>query len=398
MAAERRFAWKGTDRHGKAVDGILRAADATTAKAALRRQGILASKVKAPRAAPGKAITHKDIALFTRQLSTMMAAGVPLLNAFDIAGKGHAKPAVTELMHDLRHDIEAGSSLQQAFRQFPLLFDELYCNLLAAGEQAGIVQELLARLATHQEKAIALRRQVRGALMYPLVIVLVAIVVTAIIMSVVVPAFRQVFDSFGAPLPLPTLVVMGVSAFLVHYWMALLVALVFACVLLHLAWRRWPALRRNLQLRALQLPVFGPLLRKAAIARWTRTLAAMFAAGVPLLDSLGLVGAASGHALYQEATTRIEREIRAGGSLALAMEHSAVFPPLLTQLALIGEESGSLDAMLSRAADIIEAEIDITVTTLSALLEPALMVVLGVLVGSLVIALYLPIFKLGAVI
>ncbi|NVI81292.1 type II secretion system F family protein [Janthinobacterium sp. BJB401] len=398
MAAERRFAWKGTDRHGKAVDGVLRAADASAAKAALRRQGILAKRVQAARSAPGKAITRKDIALFTRQLSTMMAAGVPLLHAFDIAGKGHAKPAVTELMRDLRHDIEAGSSLQQAFRQFPLLFDELYCNLLAAGEQAGIVQELLARLATHQEKAITLRRQVRGALMYPLVIVLVAILVTAIIMSVVVPAFRQVFDSFGAPLPLPTLIVMGVSAFVVRYWLALLAALVLACLLLHLAWRRWPALRRDTQLRALRLPVFGPLLRKAAIARWTRTLAAMFSAGVPLLDSLGLVGAASGHPLYQEATTRIEREIRAGGSLALAMEHSAVFPPLLTQLALIGEESGALDAMLSRAADIIEADIDATVATLSTLLEPALMVVLGVLVGSLVIALYLPIFKLGAVI
>ncbi|MDZ5632722.1 type II secretion system F family protein [Janthinobacterium sp. GMG1] len=398
MAAERRFAWKGTDRHGKPVDGVLRAADASAAKAALRREGILATRVQAARSAPGKAITRKDIALFTRQLSTMMAAGVPLLHAFDIAGKGHAKPAVTELMRDLRHDIEAGSSLQQAFRKFPLLFDELYCNLLAAGEQAGIVQDLLARLATHQEKAIALRRKVRGALMYPLAIVLVAIVVTAIIMSVVVPAFRQVFDSFGAPLPLPTLVVMGVSAFVVRYWLALLAALLLACLLLHLAWRRYPTWRRNTQLRALRLPVFGPLLRKAAIARWTRTLAAMFAAGVPLLDSLGLVGAASGHALYQEATTRIESEIRAGGSLALAMEHCGVFPPLLTQLTLIGEESGALDAMLSRAADIIEADIDATVATLSTLLEPALMVVLGVLVGSLVIALYLPIFKLGAVI
>ncbi|MED5598695.1 type II secretion system F family protein [Janthinobacterium sp. P210006] len=398
MAAERRFAWKGTDRHGKAVDGVLRAADAATAGTALRRQGILATRVQAARAAPGKAITRKDIALFTRQMSTMMAAGVPLLHAFDIAGKGHAKPAVTELMRDLRHAIEAGSSLQQAFRQFPLLFDELYCNLLAAGEQAGIVQDLLARLATHQEKAIALRRQVRGALMYPLVIVLVAIVVTAIIMSVVVPAFRQVYDSFGAPLPLPTLVVMGVSAFFVHYWSALLAALVLAGVLLRLAWRRWPALRRTAQLQALRLPLFGPLLRKAAIARWARTLAAMFAAGVPLLDSLSLVGAAAGHPLYQEATTRIEREIRAGGSLALAMEHSAVFPPLLTQLALIGEESGALDAMLSRAADIIEGEVEATVAILASLLEPALMVVLGVLVGSLVIALYLPIFKLGAVI
>ena len=398
MAAERRFAWKGTDRHGKAVDGILRAADATTAKAALRRQGILASKVKAPRAAPGKAITHKDIALFTRQLSTMMAAGVPLLHAFDIAGKGHAKPAITELMADLRRDIEAGSSLQQAFRQFPHLFDGLYCNLVAAGEQAGIVQELLARLATHQEKAIALRRQVRGALMYPLVIVLVAIAVTGIIMTWVVPAFRQVFDSFGAPLPLPTLAVMAVSAFCVRYWLALPAALLLACLLLRLAWYRSPAWRRQAQLQALRLPVFGPLLRKAAIARWTRTLAAMFAAGVPLLDSLDLVGAAAHHVLYQDATQGIEREIRAGGSLALAMEHSGVFPELLTQLVLIGEESGALDAMLSRAADIVEGEIAATVAILSSLLEPALMVVLGVLVGALVIALYLPIFKLGAVI
>ena len=398
MAAERRFAWKGRDRHGQAVDGVLRASDATAAGIALRRQGILATRVRAASGTVGKAITHKDIALFTRQLSTMMAAGVPLLHAFDIAGKGHAKPAITQLMHDLRHAIEAGSSLQQAFRQFPLLFDELYCNLLAAGEQAGIVQELLARLAKHQEKAITLRRQIRGALMYPLAIVLVAVIVTAIIMSVVVPAFRQVFDSFGAPLPLPTLVVMEMSAFFVRYWLVLLVALVLACVLLRLAWRRWPAVRRRAQLQALRLPLFGPLLRKAAIARWTRTLAAMFAAGVPLLDSLDLVGAASGHALYQEATSAIEREIRAGGSLALAMEHSGAFPPLLTQLALIGEESGALDAMLSRAADIIEGEIDATVSILTSLLEPALMVVLGVLVGSLVIALYLPIFKLGAVI
>ena len=398
MAAEQRFAWKGTDRHGQAVAGVLRALDASAATVALRRQGILASEVKAARAAPGKAITHKDIALFTRQLSTMMAAGVPLLHAFDIAGKGHAKPAITELMQDLRHAIEAGSSLQQAFRQFPLLFDALYCNLLAAGEQAGIVQELLARLATHQEKSIALRRQIRGALMYPLAIVLVAIVVTALIMSVVVPAFRQVFDSFGAPLPLPTLAVMGLSAFLVRHWLALLAGLAAAGLLLRLAWRRSPGLRRHAQVQALRLPLFGPLLRKAAVARWTRTLAAMFAAGVPLLDSLDLVGAAAHHVEYQEATARIEREIRAGGSLALAMQHSGVFPPLLTQLALIGEESGALDAMLSRAADIIESEIEATVAILSALMEPALMVVLGVLVGGLVIALYLPIFKLGAVI
>src|SRR5450830_2005755 len=384
MTGEQKFVWEGTDRHGKSVQGTLRAADAAAVTLALRRQGILATRVRTRRHAPGKAITHKDISLFTRQLSTMMAAGVPLLHAFDIAGKGHAKPAITELMADLRHDIEAG--------------DSLYCSLVAAGEQAGIVQELLARLATHQEKTIALRRQLRGAIMYPLAIVLVAIFVTAIIMSWVVPAFRQVFDSFGAPLPLPTLMVMAISAFFVRYWLALLAVLAAAGLLLHLAWRRSPALRRQVQLQALRLPLFGPLLRRAAIARWTRTLAAMFAAGVPLLDSLALVGAASNHPLYQDATLRIEREIRAGGSLALAMDHSGVFPELLTQLALIGEESGVLDTMLTRAADIIEAEIAATVTVLSSLLEPALMVVLGVLVGGLVIALYLPIFKLGAVV
>lgn len=398
MAIEQRFAWEGRDRHGKPVQGMLRAIDAPAATLALRRQGILATQVHLRRAAPGKPLTRKDIALFTRQLSTMMGAGVPLLTAFEIAGKGHAKPAMTQLMQDLRHDIEAGSSLQQAFRQFPHLFDELYCNLVAAGEQAGIVQELLARLASHQEKAIALRRQLRGALMYPLAIIAVAVLVTAVILTVVVPAFRQVFDSFGAPLPLPTLLVMELSSLLVQSWYWLLAALLGVIVLLRRAWRRWPRLRRQVQLQALRIPLFGPLIRRAAIARWTRTLAAMFAAGVPLLDTLDLVGAAANHALYQEATTRIEREIRAGGSLALAMGHSGVFPELLTQLALIGEESGALDAMLSRAADIIEAEIDSTMAILTSLLEPALMVVLGMLVGGLVIALYLPIFRLGAVI
>lgn len=397
MTGERQFSWEGTDRHGKRVQGSLRAADTAAVTLELRRQGVLATRIRNRRSAPGKAITHKDIVLFTRQLSTMMAAGVPLLHAFTIAGKGHAKPAITQLMADLRHDIEAGSSLQQAFRQFPQLFDSLYCSLLAAGEQAGIVQELLARLATHQEKTLALRRQLRGAIMYPLVIVLVAICVTTLIMSFVVPAFRQVFDSFGAPLPLPTLMVMALSDFLLHYWLALLAVMVAGCVLLHMAWRRSATLRRKTQLHALRLPLFGQLLRRAAVARWTRTLAAMFAAGVPLLDSLALVGAASNHPLYQEATVRIEREIRAGGSLALAMDHSGVFPELLTQLALIGEESGALDTMLTRAADIIEGEIASTVSILSSLLEPALMVVLGVLVGGLVIALYLPIFKLGAV-
>jgi len=397
MAIGRKFSWQGTDRHGKPVQGELRAPDRDAATLLLRRQGILASRVKGARAPPGKAVNARDIALFTRQLSAMMAAGVPLLQAFDIAGKGHPKLAMKQLMQELRQAIEAGSSLQQAFRQYPQLFDQLYCSLVAAGEQAGIVQELLARLASHQEKALALRRQLRGALAYPLTIVVVALLVTTIILSVVVPAFRQVFDSVGAPLPWPTLVVMTLSALLGRYWLALLAMLLAGAVLLHLAWRRWPQLRRHTQLLLLRLPLFGSLLQRAAIARWTRTLAAMFAAGVPLLDALELVGAAANHVLYREATARIEREIRAGGSLALAMEHSGVFPALLTQLALIGEESGTLDAMLTRAAAMIEAEIDATVAILSSLMEPVLMLVLGVLVGALVIALYLPIFRLGTV-
>jgi len=397
MAVERKFSWQGTDRHGKRAQGELRAPDRDAATLLLRRQGILATRVQSPRAPPGKAVNARDIALFTRQLSAMMGAGVPLLQAFDIAGKGHPKPAMKQLMQELRQAVEAGSSLQYAFRQFPDLFDQLYCNLVAAGEQAGIVQELLARLASHQEKALALRRQLRGALVYPATIVLVALLVTAVILSVVVPAFRQVFDSVGAPLPWPTLVVMTLSALLTRYWPALLGLMLAGAVLGRLAWRRWPLLRRQAQLQVLRLPLFGPLLRHAAIARWTRTLAAMFAAGVPLLDALDLVGAAASHVLYQEATTRIEREIRAGGSLALAMEHSGVFPALLTQLALIGEESGTLDAMLTRAAEMIEAEIDATIAILSSLMEPVLMLVLGVLVGCLVIALYLPIFRLGTV-
>ena len=397
MPVERKFRWEGKDLHGRQVHGELRAADPQSVSLLLRRQGILSTRVQAARAPPGKAINASDIALFTRQLAAMMAAGVPLLHAFDIAGKGHPKPAMKQLMQELRQAVEAGSSLQQAFRQYPALFDALYCNLVAAGEQAGIVQELLARLASHQEKTLALRRQLRGALAYPATIVLVAVLVTAVILSVVVPAFRQVFDSVGAPLPLPTLVVMTLSALLTRYWPALLAGLAGAVLLGRLAWRRWPLLRRQVQLQMLRLPVFGTLLRRAAIARWTRTLAALFAAGVPLLDALELVGAAANHVLYYEATARIEREIRAGGSLALAMEHSGVFPALLTQLALIGEESGTLDAMLTRAAEMIEAEIDAAVGTLSSLMEPLLMLVLGTLVGALVIALYLPIFKLGTV-
>lgn len=397
MPVERRFRWEGTDRHGRSAQGELRAADRQAASLLLRRQGILCTRVQPARAPPGKAVNAKDIALFTRQLAAMMAAGVPLLQAFEIAGKGHPKPAMQQLMQALRQAVEAGSSLQQAFRQYPALFDTLYCNLVAAGEQAGIVQEVLARLASHQEKSLALRRQLRGALVYPATIVLVAMLVTAVILSVVVPAFRQVFDSMGAPLPLPTLMVIALSSLLTRYWLALLATLAGVTLLLRLAWRRWPQLRRQAQVHQLRLPLFGPLLRRAAIARWTRTLAAMFAAGVPLLDALGLVGAAANHLLYQEATTRIEREIRAGGSLALAMEHSGVFPALLTQMALIGEESGTLDAMLTRAAEMIEAEISATIAILSSLMEPLLMLVLGLLVGALVIALYLPIFKLGTV-
>ncbi|GAB3539706.1 type II secretion system F family protein [Noviherbaspirillum agri] len=392
------FAWEGKDRAGKIVKGELRAASETIVNVTLRRQGILVTKVKKKTYSTGKKITDKDITLFTRQLATMMKAGVPLLQSFDIVGKGHSNPAVSKLLQDIRADIETGSSLNQAFRKYPLYFDALFCNLVAAGEQAGILEDLLARLATYKEKTQAIKGKIKSALFYPISILVVAFVVTSVIMIWVVPAFKEVFTSFGADLPAPTLFVMAISDFFVANWYIIFGLLFASLYLFFESWKRSAKVQRFMDKTLLQAPIFGAVIRKATIARWTRTLATMFAAGVPLVESLDSVGGASGNAVYVDATKKIQAEVSTGTSLTVAMQSSGVFPNMVTQMVAIGEESGALDQMLSKVADFYEGEVDEAVESLSSLMEPLIMAILGVLIGGLVIAMYLPIFKMGQVV
>lgn len=392
------YAWEGKDKTGKTVRGELRAGGEAVVNVTLRRQGILVTRVRKKKYRSGKRITDKDISLFTRQLATMMKAGVPLLQAFDIVGKGHANPSVSKLVLDLRADIETGTSLNQAFRKFPLYFDALFCNLVAAGEQAGILEDLLTRLAVYKEKTLAMKGKIRSALMYPIAILAVAFIVTAVIMIWVVPAFKEVFASFGANLPAPTLFVMALSAFFVDWWYVIFGGLGLAIWLFFRTWKRSVPMQRFMDRFLLRLPVFGEVIRKATVARWTRTLSTMFAAGVPLVESLDSVGGAAGNAVYADATRRIQNEVSTGTSLTAAMQNAEVFPNMVTQMVAIGEESGALDAMLGKVADFYEEEVDDAVASLSSLMEPAIMVILGVLIGGLVIAMYLPIFKLGSVV
>jgi type IV pilus assembly protein PilC len=392
------FSWEGKDKAGKVVRGELRADTESIVKATMRKQGILVTKVKKKSFASGKKITDKDITLFTRQLATMMKAGVPLLQSFDIVGKGHANPAVSKLLQDIRSDVETGTSLNQAFRKFPLYFDPLFCNLVGAGEQAGILEDLLTRLAIYKEKTLAIKGKIKSALFYPVSILVVAFVVTAVIMIWVVPAFKEVFTSFGADLPAPTLFVMALSDFFVANWYTIFGGLFAAIYFFFQSWRRSIKVQRFMDVTLLKAPIFGAVIRKATIARWTRTLATMFAAGVPLVESLDSVGGASGNAVYLDATKKIQSEVSTGTSLTVAMQNANVFPNMVTQMVSIGEESGSLDQMLGKVADFYEAEVDEAVESLSSLMEPLIMVILGVLIGGLVVAMYLPIFKLGAVV
>lgn len=392
------YAWEGKDKLGKVVRGELRAGGEAIVNATLRRQGILVTKLKKKTYSSGKKITEKDISLFTRQLSTMMKAGVPLLQSFDIVGKGHANPSVSKLLMDIRADVETGTSLNQAFRKYPLYFDALFCNLVGAGEQAGILEDLLNRLAIYKEKTLAIKGKIKSALTYPIAILSIAFIVTAVIMIWVVPAFKQVFTSFGADLPGPTLVVMGISDFFVQWWYLIFGGIFGTVYFFFQSWQRSLKMQRFMDRLLLQLPIFGDVIRKATMARWTRTLATMFAAGVPLVEALDSVGGAAGNAVYLDATIKIQTEVTTGTSLTVAMQNSNVFPNMVTQMVSIGEESGSLDAMLGKVADFYEAEVDEAVATLSSLMEPLIMVILGVIIGGLVIAMYLPIFKLGAVV
>ena len=392
------FAWEGKDKTGKTVRGELRAGGEAIVNVTLRRQGIMVTKVRKKAYRSGKKITDKDISLFTRQLATMMKAGVPLLQSFDIVGKGHSNPSVSKLVMDLRADIETGTSLNQAFRKYPLYFDPLFCNLVGAGEQAGILEDLLTRLAIYKEKTLAIKAKIKSALMYPIAILAIAFIVTAVIMIWVVPAFKEVFASFGAALPAPTLLVMAISEFFVQWWYLIFGGLFGTIYFFFQAWRRSLKMQRFMDIALLKAPIFGDVIRKATIARWTRTLATMFAAGVPLVESLDSVGGAAGNAVYLDATKRIQNEVSTGTSLTVAMQNAEVFPNLVTQMVSIGEESGSLDAMLGKVADFYEEEVDEAVGALSSLMEPMIMVILGVLIGGLVIAMYLPIFKLGSVV
>ncbi|RSZ58638.1 type II secretion system F family protein [Massilia atriviolacea] len=392
------YAWEGKDKTGKTVRGELRAGGEAVVNVTLRRQGVMVTKVKKKRYRSGKKITDKDISLFTRQLATMMKAGVPLLQSFDIVGKGHSNPSMSKLIMELRGDIETGTSLNNAFRKYPLYFDPLFCNLVGAGEQAGILEDLLTRLAIYKEKTLAIKAKIKSAMIYPVSILGVAFLVTAVIMIWVVPAFKQVFESFGANLPTPTMIVMDISDFFVEYWWAIFGSLFAGLYFFFQSWRRSLKMQRFMDLTLLKAPIFGPVIRKAAIARWTRTLATMFAAGVPLVEALDSVGGAAGNALYLEATKKIQNEVSTGTSLTVAMQNANVFPPIVTQMVAIGEESGALDSMLGKVAGFFEDEVDEAVASLASLMEPLIMVILGVIIGGLVVAMYLPIFKLGAVV
>lgn len=395
---EQVFEWEGKDRNGKLVRGEMRAAGENQVMASLRRQGVLPGKVKKRRMRSGKKITAKDLTLFTRQLATMMKAGVPLLQAFDIVGRGNANPSVTRLLNDIRNDVETGTSLSTAFRKYPLYFDNLYCNLIEAGEAAGILDQLLDRLAVYMEKTQAIKSKIKSALMYPISVVVVAFVVVAVIMIFVVPAFKQVFSSFGADLPAPTLLVIGMSEFFVAWWWLIFGGIGGGLYFFFQAWQRNREMQKFMDRLLLKIPVFGALIDKSCIARWTRTLSTMFAAGVPLVEALDSVGGAAGNSVYEDATLKIQHEVSTGTSLTAAMTNVHLFPSMVLQMCAIGEESGSIDHMLGKAADFYEAEVDDMVAGLSSLMEPIIIVFLGTIVGGIVVAMYLPIFKLGQVV
>lgn len=398
VVREHLFVWEGKDKTGKIIRGEMRATTETVVQTVLRRQGILAHKIRKQAFARGRKINDKDIALFTRQLATMMRSGVPLLQSFDIAIKGCGNPSLARLLNDVRANVETGSSLSQAFRRHPDHFDALFCNLVAAGEQAGILDSLLDRLATYKEKILAIKSKIKSALFYPISVVVVAALVVSVMMLFVVPEFKKVFASFGADLPAPTMLVISISDFFVDYWYFAF-GLIFGAVIgISYTYKHSVPMQATVDRLTLQIPVIGEVIRKATIARWTRTLSTMFAAGVPLVEALDSVGGASGNVVYKNATKQIQSDVSTGTSLTVAMQNSLVFPTMVIQMVSIGEESGQLDSMLSKVADFFEREVDDAVAGLSQLLEPVIMVFLGTVIGGLVVAMYLPIFKLGAVV
>jgi type IV pilus assembly protein PilC len=392
------YLWEGVDRNNRQVRGESRAASETVVITNLRRQGVRIVKIKRQTFRGGRSVGEKDITFFTRQLATMLKAGVPLLQSFEIIARGHSNPRFSRLMMEIKNKIETGSSMSQAFREHPKQFDALYCNLVEAGETSGLLDAILDRIATYKEKILAIKSKIKSALFYPISVVVVAIIVIWVIMVWVIPSFKKVFQGFGADLPAPTLIVMAISEFVVAWWWLGFLALIGTVFGFAYLLRTSATFRMGFDRAILRIPIIGGILRKATIARWTRTLQTMFAAGVPLVESLDAVAGAAGNALYAAGTKKIQTEVSTGTSLTNAMGNTNLFPTMVLQMTQIGEESGSLDNMLGKIAEYFEREVDDSVAALSSLLEPVIIVFLGVVIGGLVVAMYLPIFKLGSVI
>lgn len=400
VAKDTPFTWEGKDRKGNKVRGRILAVSENDVRADLRRQNIVPTRIRKQSSLfrTGGKVQPMDIAIFSRQLATMLAAGIPLVQAFEIVGVGHEKPSMQKLILDIKLNIEGGSSLHESLKKHPLYFDDLYVNLVEAGEQAGALESLLDKVATYKEKTEALKKKIKKALFYPAAVLAVAVIVTLILLLFVIPQFEALFKGFGADLPAFTRIVIDMSKFVQNqgWWMGILVGGgIFAFAYFH---KRSRAMRQFIDRMMLKIPIIGPILTKAAIARYARTLSTMFSAGVPLVEAMDSVAGATGNIVYEQAVLRMRDEVATGQRLQRAMENTGLFPNMVVQMIAVGEESGSLDAMAAKVADFYELEVDTAVDGLSSLLEPLIMAILGVLVGGLVIAMYLPIFKLGAVI
>ncbi|MFV1973654.1 MAG: type II secretion system F family protein [Thiohalobacterales bacterium] len=396
------FIWTGTDKRGVRVKGQTRGTNPSLIRADLRKQGIVPLKVKKQSSLFSKGVKKKiipkDIAIFFRQLATMMAAGVPLVQSFDIIGRGHENAGMRKLIMDIKYEVESGTSLSETLNKHPLYFDELVVSLVGAGEQAGVLETLLDKIATYKEKTEYLKSKIKKALFYPTAVVIVAFIVTAILLIFVVPQFEQLFSSFGADLPAFTRVVVNMSEFMQDFWWVVIGISIGGAVGLMQAKRRSRKFGRALDRAILKLPIIGPIMHKAAVARYARTLGTMFAAGVPLVEALESVAGATGNVVYSDAVLMIRDSVATGQQLQFAMSQTGLFPNMVEQMVAIGEESGALDTMLNKVADFYEQEVDDAVDALSSLLEPLIMSILGVLIGGLVVAMYLPIFKMGAAI
>ncbi len=396
------FVWEGKDKKGEKRKGELVGKSEAAVKANLRKQGIKPTKVKKkPKdlfGGGGKAVTPGDIAMFARQMATMMTSGVPLLQSFDLVGQGHENPRFQKLVMDIKADVEAGGTMAEALRKHPDHFDALFCSLVEAGEQAGILESLLTKLALYKEKSESIKKKIKSALSYPIAILVVALIVSAILLIYVVPVFSDMFESFGGELPVMTQIAVILSDFMVANWIFVFGGIIGFVFVFKQAKKRSVAFDNFLQRLSLKLPMFGNLLTKSALARFTRTLATMFAAGVPLVEAMDSVAGATGNIVYYEATMKIKSEVETGITLAESMRNAGVFPNMCVQMTQIGEESGDIDKMLNKVADYYEEEVDAIVEALSAMMEPMIMAFLGVVIGGLVLAMYMPIFSMGSVI